>query len=230
MLPFPGQASTFHAAPIFSCLTAHTMNYSCRNFPRLLILAFAALLLGAGQAQAKRVPKLYTFGPANSEVGPVKAGTLAAQPAEVRTPFEALGVDTVGFHYQHFGLFWLDIWSWSGRYTVYNKMHDVPYPVTNAQAAALLGIKESELKKPLSYHIPWGLVIIVALALLKFLPRFLARRKAARELVAFNSSGAWSPPPSPPAPAYQPPSFQPPHAPPAGGPPPMPPPLPPDGK
>jgi len=200
------------------------MNHSCRHLSRLLIFVFAALLLGAGHAHAKRVPKLYTFGPANAEVGPIKAGALSAQPAEVRTPFEALGVDTVGFHYQHFGLFWLDIWSWSGRYTVYNKMHDVPYPVTNAQAAALLGIKESELKKPLSYHIPWGLVIIVGLMLLKFLPRFLARRKAARESAQFDSRQTWSPP-SQPAPSYQPP-----HAPPAGGPPPMPPPLPPDEK
>lgn len=186
------------------------MNHSRRHLSRLLILAFAALLLGAGQAQAKRVPKLYTFGPAHSEVGPIRMEVLQAMPAAQRSQLEAMRVDTVGFHYKHFGLFWLDIWSWGGKFTVYNKLNEVPLEATPAQAAALLGINESELKKPLSYHLPWGLVIIVGLMLLKFLPRFLARRKAARESAQFNSPQTWGPPP--------------------GGPPPMPPPLPPEQK
>ena len=83
------------------------MTQPCRYLPRLLLFVFAFVILGTGEAQAKRVPKLYTFGPANSEMGPIKKGALAALPAEVRAPFEALGVDTVGFHYQHFGLFYL---------------------------------------------------------------------------------------------------------------------------
>ena len=198
------------------------MNHSCRNLPRLLILAFAALLIGAGEAHAKRVPKLYTFGPAHSEIGPIRMEALNAMPGAQRRQLEAMRVDTVGFHYKHFGLFWLDIWSWSGKFTVYNKLNEVPLEATPAQAAALLGIKESELKKPLSYHLPWGLVIIVGLILLKMLPRFLARRKAARESAQFHSPQSWGPPPSP-APPY-------PQVPPAGGPPPVPPPLPPEQK
>ena len=124
---------------------------------------------------------------------------------------------------EHFGLFWLDIWSWGGKYTVYNKLQDVPYLVSNAEAAALLGINESQLTKPLSYHLPWGLVIIVGLMLLKFLPRFLAKRRQARaggsQFHGGGSPPGWSPQPVPPG---QPPM------PPAGGPPPIPPPLPPE--
>lgn len=196
------------------------MNNPSRILPRLLILVFAALLIGTGEVQAKRVPKLYTFGPANSEMGPIKQGTLEAQPSEVSGPLKALGVDTVGFNYQHFGLFWLDIWSWGGKYTVYNKLNEAYYPVTDAQAAAFLGIKESELKKPLSYHLPWGLVIILGLALLKFLPRFLAARQRSKPAPQYRQSDApsWTPP-TPPA-----------GGPPAGVPPPIPPPLPPEQK
>ncbi len=222
ILLFPENSGIFPARFLsFPALPRKTMNNFYRHLPRLLILAVTALILGTGQAEAKRVPKLYTFGPAHSEIGPIKMEVINAMPAAQRSQLEAMRVDTVGFHYKHFGLFWLDIWSWGGKYTVYNKLNEVPLEASPAQAAALLGIRESELKKPLSYHIPWGLVIIVGLILLKMLPRFLARRKAARESAQFNSPQSWSPPSSP-APPY------PPHAPPAGGPPPVPPPLPPE--
>ena len=188
------------------------MNQTRRPLPRLLLFIFAAVVIGAGEAQAKRVPKLYTFGPANSEIGPIKKEALKALPAEMRTQLEALRVDTVGFHYQHFGLFWLDIWSWGGRWTVYNKMNEMYLEATPSEAAEFLGIRESELKKPLSYHLPWGLVIIIGLALLKFLPRFLARRKQAAAVPQYQQSAA--PPLS--------------QGPPASGPPPIPPPLPPE--
>ena len=192
------------------------MNYSRRILPRLMTLICAALLFGMGEVQAKRVPKLYTLGPVNSEVGPIKKGALDAQPSGVSAQLKALAVDTVGFNYQHFGLFWLDIWSWGGKYTVYNKASEAYYEVTKAQAAAFLGIKESELKEPLSYHVPWGLVVIAGLVLLKFLPRFLAMRRQSRPSPAFQqpSAPAWTPPAGPPA----------------GGPPSIPPPLPPEEK
>lgn len=197
------------------------MNHAHFSLPRLLAIVLAAAFLGAGQAHAKRIPKLYTFGPVNSEVGPIKKEALAKLPREEQIQLEALGADTVGFNYKHLGLFWLDIWSWGGEYSVYNKLNDIPYKITKPQAAAFLGIEESKLTVPLSYHIPWGLVVIVGLALLKIVPRLILKNRQARQSAKFNSAPQWSP--QPPGPSSPPPP------PPAGyGPPPVPPPLPPD--
>ena len=184
---------------------------------RLLLLVCSLMIFGAGEAQAKRRGgfKLYTFGPANSEIGPIKPGTIENLDEQARLNCEALRADMVGFNYQHFGLFWLDIWSWSGKFTVYNKLQDAPLVVTDAQAAALLGISQKELSKPLSYHIPWGLVIIVGLISLKVVPRLIMARRRKKEQ---QSVPDFTPPPD--QPRWTPP--------PAGGPPPMPPPLPPE--
>jgi len=202
------------------------MHHLSLTLPRLLAIVFTVLLFGTGEAQAKKgIPKLYTFGPANSEVGPIKKEALEKLPQEDRTQLKLINADTVGFNYKHFGLFWLDIWSWGARYTVYNKLNEVPYVVSDAQAAALLGIKESELSKPLSYHIPWGLVLILGLVSLKFVPRILASRRARRQQVPDFMPPA--PTGAPPQPRWTPQS-PPPGAPGAGGPPPMPPPMPPD--
>lgn len=200
------------------------MTFSRPALHRLLLLVCSMMLLGAGEAQARRRGggfRLYTFGPANSEIGPIKPGTIEKLSNEARQTSEALRVDTVGFNYQHFGLFWFDIWSWSGKFTVYNKLQDAapPLVVTDAEAAALLGIPLSELSKPLSYHIPWGLVIILGLVSLKVVPRLVMARRRKKQQ---QSVPDFTPPPPSREPHWTPPPR------PAGGPPPIPPPLPPE--
>jgi hypothetical protein len=207
------------------------MNHPHCSLLRLLPFAVAVLLFSTVQAQARRrIPKLYTYGPATSEMGPVKKDALQKLDPATRAEIEAGHYDTVGFHYTHFGLFWLDIWSWGGEYVVYNEATDDGGTITPAMAATLLGIEESKLGKPLSYHIPWGLVVIVGLMALKIVPRLMAKKRQARESARFSSGPAWTPQPPGYSPPVAPPSGYAPPAPPQGGqgPPPVPPPLPPD--
>ena len=196
------------------------------QFPHFRLLSFvmAVLLLGTGQVHARRrVPKLYTYGPTTSELGPVDKAALQKLDPATRAKVEAGKIDTVGFHYTHLGLFWLDIWSWGGQYVVYDDAGTRPPEiVSKAVAAKLMGVEENKLGKPLSYHIPWGLVVIVGLMLLKIVPRMIMRKRQARESAGFSSAPAWTPPPA----GYSPP----PQSPGAPGPPPVPPPLPPEDR
>jgi hypothetical protein len=179
------------------------------------------------EAQAKRIPKLYTFGPATSEMGTISKEVLDGLPPEQRAELEKLGADRVGFFYQHFGLFWLDIWSWSGKYTVYNHVKEQHYEISDADAAALLGIDEKKLSKPLSYHIPWGTVLILGLLAIRIVPRLIAKRRYQRQMTQQPAIPAWSPPPvAPPEQAPPPPPVG--YGPPPPARPPVPPPLPPD--
>jgi|GEM_PF-3400592 len=202
------------------------------SFLRLLSFAALVLLFSAGEAQARRRGgfRLYTFGPTISELGPLRQDALQKldSGAKVKSQAPLRGLNTVGFRYKHFGLFWLDIWSWGGHYAVYNSANDDFEEVSPSIAASLMGIEESKLSKPLSYHIPWGLVIILGLAALKIIPRLIAKRRYARQQAAQATAiPEWTPPPPgivPPPPGYSPPA-----QPPGGsGPPPVPPPLPPD--
>jgi hypothetical protein len=68
----------------------------------------------------------------------------------------------VGFKYDYFGIFWLDLWTWGGDYCVFEgKKYS---PITASQAAELMGVPESELGKPFLYRFPLGLLILVGIA------------------------------------------------------------------
>jgi hypothetical protein len=193
------------------------MNRSRCLLPRFVLVLSAITLLGAGEAQARRIPKLYTFGDTISEMGPIK-------PEFIRPG----GPTKVGFKYGAFGLFWLNIWTWGGEYCAFDDARGYA-PVSKSDAARLMGVAESALGKPLSYRIPWGLVIIVGLFLLKLVPRLIAKRRYAAAMAPSEPSPRWMPPagtspPPPPAPGLVPPAGPPG----ASTPPPIPPPLPPD--
>lgn len=182
------------------------MKYAHFSRSRLLLFACALILFGAGQAHARRGFKLITTGTSISELGPVKPEFRD----DVKAPNGPV-LDKVGFKYDFFGLFWLDLWNWDGEYCIF---HGDDYsPLSKHDAAQLMGVDESKLGKPINYRFPYGLDILIGLTLLKFLPRFIAKRKAARA----NAVPAWTPPPAQPPPASS-----------AEGPPPVPPPLPPD--
>ena len=66
-----------------------------------------------------------------------------------------LGYSKLGFRYTRFGLFWLDLWRWDGEFVVYEGSTYVP--ITDDELETLGGAWV-----PLRYHLPEGLLIIVA--------------------------------------------------------------------
>jgi hypothetical protein len=80
----------------------------------------------------------------------VKQMTGAANPA-------------IGYKYNQFGVFYLNIWTWGGDFVLYE--NDTYWDLGAAQAAQILGIAPDQLKKPLTYKIPPGLVLILILVI-----------------------------------------------------------------
>ncbi len=118
---------------------------------RILAPAVAALLLGPSTASAKIF--LITSGTAIKKLGDISNPQLKAALRQ------ATGKDlAVGFKYSHFGVFWIDFWTWGGEYCLFE---DKNYePISADKAAALLDKSEAELGKPFWYRFPPGLVII----------------------------------------------------------------------
>lgn len=69
----------------------------------------------------------------------------------------------VGYLYSHFGVFWLDLWTWGGEYCLYNG--DNVWTLTPEEAAGLLGVQVDGLGKPLLYRVPLGILILLGLGL-----------------------------------------------------------------
>ncbi len=68
------------------------------------------------------------------------------------------GFTKLGYHYERFGVFWLDMWRWGGEFCVYNG--DSYAPLT-AEDLEMLG----GARLPFDYHVPPGLVIIGGIGL-----------------------------------------------------------------
>jgi hypothetical protein len=200
----------------------------------LITLAAAFLFCSAGDAAAKRRGfTLITTGSTHSELGPIKKDAAAGLAPEMKSEIQQRNYDTVGYQYSHFGIFWLDLWNWSGEYIVYNKVSEDGAVAPQGVAAALLGVEEAKLPKPLNYRFPYGLMIICGLVSLKVVPRLIAKRKSRQPLPPFNppppSGGGDRPRWTPLAPQTSGSPAQMPTAPlPSAGPPPVPPPLPPE--
>ena len=186
------------------------MKHHRQSLPVFLSVIVAAMLLGAGEAQAKQGFKLWTVGETISSIGPVKPGIMSEYDAPA-------GYNQVGFKYDYAGLFWLDFWNWDGQYCVTNGVKYLNPTLSKEEAARLMGTTTASLGKPLNYRIPYGLVIVLGLVGLKFVPRLIMKRRQQQAAGNFDPSRGstpqqpWTPP-----------------APPSGGPPPIPPPMPPE--
>jgi hypothetical protein len=122
------------------------------NRPALLgAAAVAALALWSqpSAAHAKGIT-LITHGDTINHLGHVAPDRRSAD----------LPATAVGFKYSYFGVFWLDLWTWGGTYCLYQ---DKTYWELPPEAAAhLLNKSEADLGKPFLYHVPLGLVILIA--------------------------------------------------------------------
>jgi hypothetical protein len=118
----------------------------------------AATLLIPSQVEARRGIVIINHGEEIKEIGPVADEYVA----DVR---EATGtLATVGFIHDGFGIFWLNIWTWNGRYCLY--ANDQYWELDPEQAATLLGTPEARLSGPFFYRFPPGLLVLIAIVAL----------------------------------------------------------------
>jgi hypothetical protein len=114
-------------------------------------VGFALALFSPSEASAKFV--LITSGETITHIGDVTPQTKMG-PAGVK----------VGYKYNYYGVFWIDLWTSGGTYCVYE---DKKYgPISSAEAAQLLGKSESDLSSPFLYRFPLGWLILGPLILI----------------------------------------------------------------
>jgi len=107
-----------------------------------VLMAYA--FLSPSKASAGAV--LVTWGDTISHVGEVSPQNR-----------QNLGVNKVGYKWGYWGVFWIDLWTHSGTYCVYEgKRYN---PIQPAEAARLLGKSENELSTPFLYRVPLGWLI-----------------------------------------------------------------------
>lgn len=131
-----------------------------------------------GVAQAARIPIGVVYGTKQTIV---KACDLPVEfKAAVRNK---LGTNVaVGFFYSSAQLFWCDVWTWGGKFVLFQGDHYWEVP-DDLLSEAIGKEKFAGLSKPWSYHVPLGWLIIggfVALCVLSayFLPSDEERLKA----------------------------------------------------
>lgn len=92
---------------------------------------------------------------------------------------EAAGAK-VGFKFDYFGIFWIDLWTYDGTFCLYKEVGDQKefMPLTAAQAATLLGKAEDEMSRPFLYKFPLGWLILGPLILLAILGAVFGEKEA----------------------------------------------------
>lgn len=129
------------------------------------LLVVGAVVLIPSKAEAGAI--VYHYGEDVVELGEIAEEHREAMAAELG------GQAKVGYIHNAFGLFWLDIWTWDGRYCLYR---DTEYWEIDAeQAAALLGTGKA--KKPLFYTFPPGLLVLVGITAIYVPYKIVASRK-----------------------------------------------------
>jgi len=66
-------------------------------------------------------------------------------------------LDQIGYHYERFGLFWVDLWRWGGEYVLYSRDGMTYAALTDAELEALGGASF-----PIAYHLPPGFLALLA--------------------------------------------------------------------
>lgn len=65
----------------------------------------------------------------------------------------------VGYKYDYLAFLWIDLWSWGGTYCVHQRFEHKYTPISQSEAARLLGKSEADLRPPFGYRYPPGLLI-----------------------------------------------------------------------
>lgn len=133
-----------------------------------IVIVFAGAFLLSSPAEAKGF-FLITYGEKIVDVG-----VVAEEHREAMR--EEFGADpSVGFIHNGFGLFWLNIWTWDGRYCAYQG--DQYMELEPQQAAMLLGVPLNQLRKPIFYRFPPGLLILIVIVAIYATHKFVTASK-----------------------------------------------------
>jgi len=123
----------------------------CRLVCRVLVACALLLMLQPARAEAKGF-MLVTYGDSVFHVASVPED----QKTFIRQVFKQDA--KVGYHYDYFGVFWLDVWTWGGQWCLYNGNRY--WMLTPQQAAVVLKTTPDDLRKPFLYTFPLGLTIV----------------------------------------------------------------------
>ena len=126
-----------------------------RSLLRILpLLAFLMAALPWTEAHARRGLVLITSGDDITHVADVDP----AMAEEIEATYGP-GVTGVGYHYEQFGLFFVELWTSDGSFVLYRD--DQYWDTTDAEAARAAGMDSvDELSVPLTYRFPAGLVLL----------------------------------------------------------------------
>lgn len=162
----------------------------------------ACALLSGSPAHGKGII-IITHGETISHVG--NAGAPAAQ---------AMVPGQIGYKYDYFGIFWIDLWTSGGTYCVYDGNNYAP--IEPAVAAQLLG--QSDVSPPFLYRVPLGWLIfgpLIAIGIVVAIRkkhnqvdvvRLLRDERYQKALAVLNAEYERLPPPAAPEPGAEPPA------------------------
>jgi hypothetical protein len=149
----------------------------------LLVALFPALILLFSPSTAEAKFLLITHGDSIDKVADLtEEGKKSVK--------EQIGEDLeVGYMYGQFGIFYLNIWTWNGKYVLF--AGDEYFDASPEEIAALAGVASvDELNKPWTYTFPPGLLIIVA-GILIFVAFALHGRKQASAVAGFMNDSRY---------------------------------------
>jgi hypothetical protein len=119
-------------------------------------LALATAALSAQEAQARGI-MIITYGEAVMHYADLDIEVRQALKDETGQELQ------VGYLYNNFGVFWLDLWTWGGEYCLYEG--DNVLRLTPEQLAEVMKTTPDQLGKPLLYTFPLGLLVLLGLGL-----------------------------------------------------------------
>jgi hypothetical protein len=83
---------------------------------------------------------------------------------------------SLGYMYSRFGVFWLDVWRWDGKFVLYSG--DNFWALPDAELAQVMNVKSmSDISRPWKYRMPWGLLVLVVIAVGGVAMAILGRKK-----------------------------------------------------
>jgi hypothetical protein len=144
----------------------------------LTVVPVLSLLLNPAPAQAARIPIFIIWGSGEtiSHLGELLPEVKQSLPPQIPRHVK------VGFAYNYFHLFWCNVWTWNGRYVLYDGNRYMP--LQEGELVALTGKAEGDYGKPFFYQIPIGLVILVGLVTAGCVGAVMSRRKGPTEFPA----------------------------------------------
>ncbi|BBM84362.1 hypothetical protein [Candidatus Uabimicrobium amorphum] len=114
---------------------------------------------------------------------------VAELPAEMKKQASVADM-CIGYKYGQFGVFYLQIWTWSGEFCLYSESQNTYWTLDEKQIKTLNESVPGGLKAPFSYTVPPGLiVIIIVIAILIFIGKNADDEEPAPETAANNAEG-----------------------------------------